>query len=103
MPVSQDSANESPIEIYHQDALDSGSRIREGLSAAVEKSIRSLANGFLKHPANESLRQSISSEQVDSKTYYQWLLRLIYRLLFLMVIEERDLIFAPKSDRRHRD
>jgi hypothetical protein len=103
MPVSQESATESPIEIYHQDALDSGSRIREGLSAAVEKSIRSLANGFLKHPANESLRQSISSEQVDSKTYYQWLLRLIYRLLFLMVIEERDLIFAPKSDRRHRD
>ncbi len=103
MPVSQDSATESPIEIYHQDALDSGSRIREGLSAAVEKSIKSLANGFLKHPANESLRQSISSEQIDSKAYYQWLLRLIYRLLFLMVIEERDLIFAPKSDRRHRD
>lgn len=103
MPVSQDSANESPIEIYHQDALDSGSRIREGLSAAVEKSIRSLANGFLKHPANESLRQSISSEQVDSKTYYQWLLRLIYRLLFLMVIEERDLIFAQRANRRHRD
>lgn len=103
MPVSQDSATESPIEIYHQDALDSGSRIREGLSAAVEKSIKSLANGFLKHPANESLRQSISSGQIDSKAYYQWLLRLIYRLLFLMVIEERDLIFAPKSDRRHRD
>lgn len=103
MPVSQDSATESPIEIYHQDALDSGSRIREGLSAAVEKSIKSLANGFLKHPANESLRQSIGSGQIDSKTYYQWLLRLIYRLLFLMVIEERDLIFAPKSDRRHRD
>ncbi len=103
MPVSQESATESPIEIYHQDALDSGSRIREGLSAAVEKSIKSLANGFLKHPANESLRQSIGSGQIDSKTYYQWLLRLIYRLLFLMVIEERDLIFAPKSDRRHRD
>jgi hypothetical protein len=103
MPVSQESATESPIEIYHQDALDSGSRIREGLSAAVEKSIKSLANGFLKHPANESLRQSISSEQIESKAYYQWLLRLIYRLLFLMVIEERDLIFAPKSARRYRD
>ncbi len=103
MPVAQESAAESAIEIYHQDALDSGSRIREGLSAAVEKSIKSLANGFLKHLANESLRQSISSGQLDSKTYYQWQLRLIYRLLFLMVIEERDLIFPPKSERRHRD
>ncbi|HQX52396.1 MAG TPA: N-6 DNA methylase, partial [Planctomycetaceae bacterium] len=103
MPVAQESAAESVIEIYHQDALDSGSRIRAGLSSAVEKSIKSLANGFLKHPANQSLRQSISSGKIDSKTYYQWQLRLIYRLLFLMVIEERDLIFAPKSERRNRD
>lgn len=35
MPVSQESAAECVIEIYHQDALDSGSRIREGLSQAL--------------------------------------------------------------------
>lgn len=103
MPLSQDSAAESVIEIYHQDALDSGSRIREGLSQAVEKSIRSLASGFLKHPANDALRESIRSGKTDNKTYYQWQLRLIYRLLFLMVIEERDLIFAPKAERRFRE
>jgi hypothetical protein len=34
---------------YHQDALDSGSRIRDGLSKAVEFCIKTLANGFLKH------------------------------------------------------
>ncbi len=103
MPVSQDSAAESVIEIYHQDALDSGSRIREGLSEAVERSIKSLANGFLQHPANDDLRESIRSGKTDNKTFYQWQLRLIYRLLFLMVIEERDLVFAPDAERRFRD
>ena len=40
MPVRQEAANESIFEIYHQDALDSGSRIRDGLSIAVEQSIQ---------------------------------------------------------------
>ncbi|ETR67579.1 MAG: hypothetical protein OMM_11437, partial [Candidatus Magnetoglobus multicellularis str. Araruama] len=42
MPKTMDVGPESLIEKYHQDALDSGSRIREGLSEAVEQSIRSL-------------------------------------------------------------
>jgi len=56
--VAQESAAERAIEIYHQDVLNSGSRICEGLSAAVDKSIKSLTNGFLKHSANESLRSA---------------------------------------------
>ncbi len=103
MPMSQETAAESIFEIYHQDALDSGSRIREGLSAAVEKSIKSLANGFLQHPANDGLRESFRSGRTDNKEFYQWQLRLIYRLLFLMVIEERNLIYGPDADRRQRD
>src|SRR5437762_25287 len=35
--------------------------------------------------------------------YYKDLLRLIYRLLFLMVIEERDLVFPPKATASQRD
>lgn len=39
MPVTADSSVESLIEQYHRDALNSGSRIRDGLSRAVERSI----------------------------------------------------------------
>jgi hypothetical protein len=46
MPAKMDLGAESLIEKYHQDALDSGSRIREGLSNAVEISIRSLCKWF---------------------------------------------------------
>ncbi len=100
MPVRQDGGAESLIEKYHQDALDSGSRIREGLSEAVENSIKSLAEGFLNHPANNALREAIESGQLPHFTFYQFHLRLIYRLLFLMVIEERNIIYPPNADQR---
>lgn len=97
MPKRKDAGDESLIEHYHQDSLDAGSRIRERLSFAVEHSILSLANGFLNHSENEPLRQEISSGRLTAESYYEQLLRLIYRFLFLMVTEERDLIY-PSSN-----
>ncbi len=103
LPASQDAAAESLIERYHQDSLDSGSRIRNGLSRAVEQAIRDFANGFLAHPANETLRNAAASGELKPDVYYQHLLRLIYRLLFLMVIEERGLVFPPRTAAVKRD
>ena len=103
LPHSNDAAAESLIERYHQDSLDSGARIRDGLSKAVEQAIRDFANGFVTHRDNEALRQSIRDGKLSPETYYQHLLRLIYRLLFLLVIEERDLIFPASATRQQRD
>ena len=103
MPAKMDLGAESLIEKYHQDALDSGSRIREGLSNAVEISIRSLANGFLQHADNEELREQIDNEEISAFKFYQYQLRLIYRILFLMVIEERNLIFPDNADKTKRE
>lgn len=103
MPVRQDAGAESIIEKYHQDALDSGSRIREGLSEAVENSIKALTEGFLNHPNNSELRDAIGSGSLSHFKFYQYHLRLIYRLLFLMVIEERNLIYPSGVDQhKHR-
>ena len=103
MPVKMDLGAESLIEKYHQDALDSGSRIREGLSDAVERSILSLANGFLENAGNLELREKIDNNEISAASYYQYQLRLIYRLLFLMVIEERNLIFPDNADKNKRE
>ena len=103
LPATNEAAAESLIERYHQDSLDSGARIREGLSKAVEQANRDFANGFLVHPANDELRQVISDGKLKPETYYQHLLRLIYRLLFLLVIEERDLVLPPSATRSQRD
>ena len=103
MPVKMGAGAESLIEKYHQDALDSGSRIRDGLSSAVKYSIEALGNGFLKHSANTVLQAACANKTMTGDIYYKSLLRLIYRLLFLMVIEERDLIYPKSANRKKRD
>ena len=103
LPLTNDTAAQSLIERYHQDSLDSGARIREGLSKAVEQAIVDFANGFLSHPGNDALRAGAADGSLLAGDYYQQLLRLIYRLLFLMVIEERDLVFPPDAPKSQRD
>lgn len=103
LPANREEAAQSWIERYHQDSLDAGSRIRDGLSNAVEHAIKSLANGFLQHKANDDLRQQVSSGHLSAEDFYKHLLRLIYRLLFLMVIEERGLVFPSGAQAKHRE
>lgn len=102
LPVVQEGAAESLIERYHQDSIDSGARIREGLSRAVEEAIRAFANGLLAHPKNEVLRSAVQNGTITAGGFYQNLLRLIYRLLFLLVIEERNLVYplSPSAEKR---
>lgn len=107
LPPRQDASDDCWLERYHQDSLDAGARIRERLSQAVESSLRTFANGFLHpqltHPGNHALREAIAAGRVTPQDFHLWHLRLIYRLLFLLVIEERDLVFPRGSDRRRRD
>jgi hypothetical protein len=103
LPTSQSAAPASLVEKYHQDALDQGARIRDGLSKAVEQTILGFANGFLTHPDNDALRTEIISGRLKPDAYYQNLLRLIYRFLFLLVTEERRLIYPPTVPAKKRD
>jgi hypothetical protein len=100
MPRTQDQSADSLIEQYHQDALESGARIRNGLSTAVEKSLKCFGTGFLMHPDNHELQKKLETGELDEKTFFQYLLKLIYRLLFLMVIEERDQVFPSGGVRK---
>jgi hypothetical protein len=99
LPLSDETSKESWIERYHQDSIESGARIRDGLSSAVEAAIRAFGTGFLNHPANNALHDAVVNGGLRPSEYYNNLLRLIYRLLFLMVIEERDLVFPPPPRR----
>src|SRR6185295_15842396 len=57
----------------------------------------------LSHPANEALRSDVTNGTLTPDEYYKNLLRLIYRLLFLMVIEERDLVFPTRATLTQRE
>ncbi len=98
MPQRIDAGQDCYLEYYHLEALAHGGRIREKLSAAVETSIKEIANSFLQHPANEHLREAVATGTIGAKDYYTFNLRIIYRLLFLMVIEERKLVYPESRD-----
>lgn len=97
MPKKIDSGAESIIEKYHQEGLEAGSTIRSKLGDAVKEAIKSLANGFINHPNNTALREAVASGNFSADEYYRHQLRIIYRLLFLFVIEERNLVYADNK------
>jgi len=96
-PHSKAESDQCLLEKYYQDSIEAGNRIRDGLSQAVKESLLSLGNGFLQHEGNEVLREKIKQGKLSSKEYYRQLLLIIYRLLFLMVTEERDLVYDPED------
>lgn len=92
-----DDSSESIIEKYHQESLEAGSTIRNKLGIAVKQAIESLGQEFINHPLNTSLREAIKDNKVNIDEFYKHQLRIIYRLLFLFVIEERNLVFGESK------
>ncbi|MDB2673662.1 SAM-dependent methyltransferase, partial [Akkermansiaceae bacterium] len=102
LPQDQANVSSSIIERYHLDALESGSRIREGLRDAVEQAMHGIANGLLSQEKNRSLQELVEKDKLTAQELHHALLRLIYRLLFLMVIEERNLVHPSSVPLRKR-
>ena len=97
MPKKMDAGADSIMERYHQEGLEAGSTIRNKLGEAVKGAIKNLANGFINHPNNAALREAVAAGNINTDEYYRHQLRIIYRLLFLFVIEERNLVYADSK------
>ncbi|MBF0408970.1 MAG: N-6 DNA methylase [Candidatus Riflebacteria bacterium] len=79
-------------ERWRSEGQEQGTRVREGLRNGVTESLHILGSGFLRHPANSALREKLVSGSLSADIYFQQLLRLVYRFIFLFTLEERDLI-----------
>jgi hypothetical protein len=103
LPQGMDDADKCLLEYYHQEALQQGGRVRDRLRDGVEKALIQLGTGFLQHPNNERLRQKLTDgKELTDVGYYRQLLRLIYRLLFLMVAESRNLLLIGEDREKER-
>jgi hypothetical protein len=98
LPQRAADAPECWLERYHQQALAQGGRVRDRLRDGVEQALKTLANGLLRHPANERLRRALADGDLTPLAFYRQALRVVYRMLFLMVAEERALIAATGED-----
>lgn len=54
------------------------------------------------HPKNAPLRDKLYSGTLTPQDYYRQLLRIVYRLLFLFVAEDRGLLLDPAADEKTR-
>lgn len=86
------------LEVWRDAALRLGARFLDDIGEGVRLAIRELGTGFLRHPANTALR-----ENFDRHTYHAALLRLVYRLLFVFVAEDRDALHPPSATPEARD
>ena len=91
------SNNECFLEQWSKAAQEQGTRALEQLRDGVQKAIEALGQGFLRTPANQKLRADLRSGALSTQEYYRQLLRLVYRLIFLFVAEDRDLLFDPQA------
>lgn len=97
-PDPDGSAPASAIwERWCEAGVEEGTRVREGLRVGVADALMTLGSGFLAHPGNQALRQALQDETLDKHAYFQQLLCLIYRLIFLFSVEERGLLH-PADD-----
>lgn len=84
------------LEKWMQAAKDQGTRALEHLREGVERAIKALGTGFLAQTANKNVRDNLRSGKLTKEDYYRQLLRLVYRIIFLFVAEDRDLLFTPQ-------
>jgi hypothetical protein len=106
LPRSMAEAGDCLLEQYYARSVEQGGRIREHLRDGVEECITRLANGFLRHAANDELRRRVSptctgNEHLSAEDLYRQLLRLVYRFLFLLVSEDRGLLSPDPIYREH--
>ncbi|MGO9272658.1 MAG: Eco57I restriction-modification methylase domain-containing protein [Terriglobia bacterium] len=95
-------ASKCLLESYYQESIEQGGRVRDRLRDGVVEALTILGNGFLRHPENAALAEWLQAGNLNAADYHRQLLRLIYRLLFLMVAEERHMIVpeGAEADRR---
>lgn len=92
------------LERWRTDAVQVGERALARLRKGVEQAINTLGSGFLRHPDNDQLRRQLEGRtppgppglgRLGKEDYNRAILRLVYRLLFWFVAEDRDVLLIP--------
>lgn len=88
------------LEQWRGFAAQQGERALDQLRNGVQQAIAILGTGFLAHPDNPHLRGRLDPRSVDLKLddFNRALLRLVYRMLFWFVAEDRGALLQPDPD-----
>lgn len=91
----------APLEQWREEGLKQGTAARERLREGVEEALRELGQGIVS--ANPDIRARIERNELSIDALFEELLRTVYRLIFLAVAEDRDLLHTPGTSRLARE
>jgi hypothetical protein len=90
------------LETWRTTALESGSRALNLLRDGVVEALQILGTGFLGHPDNRELRRRLDERELSLADYNHALLRVVYRLLFTFVAEDRGALLDLQAPAKAR-
>ncbi|WP_108835402.1 N-6 DNA methylase [Tateyamaria sp. Alg231-49] len=88
-------ATDCALERWRDTGSKEGEVARDRLAEQVQIALKVLGSGFLE--ANPDLATKLKSGEVNLTQWFNELLRLVYRLIFLMVAEDRNLLHPTKA------
>lgn len=100
---TEDDPATCPLEAWRKAGLEAGVQARERLSKGFKKALEKLGQGFLSHAENVGLRAALHSGRLTKDSYFGQLLRVVYRVIFLLAIEERNLLHPKNTPAAARD
>ncbi len=93
--VADAPATDCALERWRDAGSKEGEVARDRLAVQVQLALKVLGSGFLE--ANPDLRDKLKSGEINLTEWFNELLRLVYRLIFLMVAEDRNLLHPEKG------
>jgi hypothetical protein len=88
-------ATDCDLERWRDAGAKEGEASRDRLAGQVQLALKLLGSGFLE--ANPDLSKRLQSGDIPLTGWFNELLRLVYRLIFLMVAEDRNLLHPSKA------
>ncbi len=80
------------LEQWRTTAIDDGARAMLNLQYGIAAALQELGTGFVAHPANVALRETLAAATDADRDLQRALLRIAYRLIVLFVAEDRGLL-----------
>lgn len=94
-------ASDCALERWREAGMRAGTSARERLRVNVEDALMALGQGIL--DANPAIRERLDTNALTMPHLFEQMLRVVYRLIFLGVAEDRDLLHPPATPRAVRD
>jgi hypothetical protein len=91
VPREADRPDSCWLEQWAKQAEEQGTRALGDLRVGVERALQVLGEGFTGHPKNTALRDALRTGQLSLTDFHSQLLRVVYRLIFLFVAEDRTI------------